>query len=263
MVQIMNLLPLANLAKKHLLLVVALVAMAVMLFHSHQKDKRIQELQNSIALKDKTIEENKGLFEKLAESSANVKGELDNKDVQIQELESQLKKNGEQLSDATSTSLSWKKAYEGVVESTESNVGARKRVDFKHDFGFIGVNGYTLTDPPEAFVSVMNLRPLKLTVATTQDKTGAWHSYVTSSEENISADITVSAVNPNIREEHWYEKIGIVGTTAAGSAFILGLGFTYDLGRVEVGPQFGFSAGDRIDKFFGITALWHPFKVIK
>src|SRR5579872_1178800 len=94
---------------KHLLSIVLAIALAFFAlyhtFNSHNLQKQIIDLQNQAALKDKTIEEQKGLYEKLTVQTNNVQNLLNSKDTQIAELEAQAKKDDEQLSNATSISL--------------------------------------------------------------------------------------------------------------------------------------------------------------
>lgn len=262
---------------KHLL-VVALSLVVLILLGMHFLDKRSADkekvdLQNQLALRDKTIEEKNGLYEHLAISSSGVIGQLDESNAQVKALKEQLKKSGEQLDNATSVALNWKKAYEGVANATQSTVpstdtspsaASRIRVDFNENWGYISAKGYTLTSPPEAFVHVQQDRPLKLTVALSQDKTGAWHSYTTSSEDNVNADITVSAVNPSLRNERWYERIGVaadlgIGSQSTGAALLLGVGATLQIGQFDVGPSIWMTVSDHADKFYGASMVWHPW----
>src|ERR1035437_2103067 len=216
---------------------VFLVAMLVVAFICHQVSvhklqSQVVSWQNAAAQKDKTVEEQKGVYEKLAVQTADAMSLLDTKDQQIAGLQTQIKQAGEKLDNAVSVGLTWKQAYEGAANATQTTpaptkpgevvVNGRIRVDFSKDFGYLGVSGYTMTTPPEAWISVKNLRPLKLTVALSQSKDGAWHSYATSSEDNVSADIIVAAVNPSLRDEHWYERIGFVGDLGLGDGFLGG-----------------------------------------
>lgn len=272
----MELPPVVDTLLKHIgAVVIAVLVLAAVVFHvvqQHAWEKQRVDLQNQLASKDKTIEEQKGLYEKLALQESNVENVLNSKDKQIQELEAQLKSTGQQLETATSTSVYWKKAYEGVTEVSEketppegSNKSPRIEVDFKRDFGYIGVHGWCKTNPAEGWVFVENLRPLKLTVALSQDKSKAWHSYVTSSEENVAADITVSAVDPYILQPKWYEKLAVrgdfgVGTTDSGTGLLLGLGATMEIGRFDVGPAVWVGISNRVDRYLGAMVGFHPFQ---
>jgi cell division protein FtsL len=263
-----------------LVVLMAGVGAVTVTWQRHVDRKLTVDLQNQLAAKDKTLEEQKGLYTKLTLQESNVQSVLDSQDKQIQELKEQLKSSGQQLLDATQTSLTWRHAYEGIAKSTQSTVVSpptgpgstgtgtsvsRARVDFDETFDYIGVTGYTLTNPPEAYLKLTQLRPLKLTVASAQDKTGAWHTYVTSSETNVQADIVVSAVNPYLEEPKWYEKLALrgdlgVGSTSAGAGVLFGLGATYEVGRFDVGPAAWLTVTDRVDKYLGVMVGYHPFQ---
>lgn len=240
-------------------------------------EKQITELQNQVALNAKTIEVGKGLYEKATLQLTDLKSAMDSKDAQVKELEAQISKGKEDLLDATSLTVSWKHAYESVATATETHIAAsgpsstpsslpgRTRVDFTKDFGYIGVTGYTLTDPAEAWVSVKQNRPLKMVLAISQSKDKSWHTYVTSSEDNVQPDISVAAVNPYFFDAHWYEKIGITsalaaGPTSRGAGLLIGIGVTYKVSHFDFGPAFFLDVTDGLGKYFGATFAWHPFE---
>jgi hypothetical protein len=258
----------------------ALIISALLLYHGfkvRQYQNTVVKLQNEAALKDKTIEEAKGLYEHLTIQSSNVQGQLNSKDVQISELENQIAHGHEQLDSATSIALAWKQAYAGLAQAKQTQVKPpagsppstvdRLRVDFSKTWDFIGASGYTLTSPPEAYLKIEQLRPLKLTLAVSRGKDGAWHSYVTSSESNVNADISVSVIDPNIRKEKWYSRLGIqgglgVGTTSTGLGLLGGIGPTVDLGennQFTVGPTLWVTVSNGVDKFYGANLIWRPF----
>lgn len=265
-----------KLVYRHLLVILLAVALVVSLIWSNIKDhknsKTILQLQNASALKDKTIEEQKGLYEKLAVQTGDVKTQLDSKDVQIVELENQLKKDGEQLSNATTINIQLKQALQAKADATQTKVSAtgptasdRLRVDFRHDFGWLAVSGYTLTNPADATVSLDRLGPLKFTVAMAQDKQKAWHAYVTSSVTDLNADIAVASVNPFMDDEKWYERLGAtadvgLGTTPSGAAALAGVGVSLELNKFEFGPHVWVLTTDRFNTVYGATLTWHPWK---
>jgi len=236
-----------------------------------QTDKELARLRNEAASKDQTIEIQKGLYTKLVIESDNIKSLLDSKDLQIKELLGQVKKNDEDLLTANQLVVQWKKAYEGLatanqthVEPTQPGQPGRDRVSFNKDFGMIGVKGYTLTNPAEAWVSVNQLKPLKITVAVTEDKNHQWHSYATSSDENTAVDIALSGVNPYILEPKWYEKVQFNavlagGNTQNGFGGLVGLGVSYKIKQFDVGPAAFLGIGTTVSPYFGATFAWRPF----
>lgn len=244
---------------------------------NHQHQKQVAQLQNEMAMKDKTIEVQKGLYTKLTIQSEEIKNVLDSKDKQVQELLDQIKKQKQDLLSASTVVASWKKAYEGLAKATQTEVppdptkpvvaGAkpREKVDFHEDFGYIGVDGWTLTNPPQAWVRVKQNRPLKLTLAISQDKDKAWHTYATSSEENVGVDIQVTAVNPFLLQPKWYEKIGVaidlgMGTNRGGLGALAGIGLNYQIKQFTIGPHIWLGINDVVDKYYGITFEWRPFQ---
>ncbi len=240
-----------------------------------QTDKEMTRLRNEAAAKDQTIEVQKGLYTKLTLESNNLKSLLDTKDQQIAELVNQVKKGKEDLLAANQLVVTWKKAYEGAVAANQTHIPdptdpakpGREQVYFGKDWGMIGVTGWTKTNPPEAWVSVKQLRPLKITVAISQDKNQEWHTYATSNDENTAVDIALTAVNPYILEPKWYEKIQLGLSLAGGSGtggfgFLAGVDATYKISKFDVGPAVfvSFGAGTTITPFFGAKFNWRPFE---
>lgn len=250
---------------------VAIVSLIVVFIIGVSIKNRIQkareiELLNQIAFKDKTVEEGKGTYTKLELQLQNVQSVLDQKSVQVQDLEAQVKKDGQDIQSATSVSLKWKQAYEASVAASQSTVPPqngqpeRKRVDFSQDFGYIHTTGYTLTDPAYAWLKLEQTKPLTLTMAVTQGKDKTWRAYVTSSDSNMSADIVVSAVNPDINTIRWYERLSVIGQIGVGSSGVLaGAGLGLQLNRFDFGPSVWASVTDKASVFYGLHVAWHPF----
>lgn len=235
-------------------------------------DKKIVDLQNAVATRDKTIEIQRGMYTRLSVQVTDSLSALDKKDRQVQDLTSQLKKKGEDVLVAQTMALNFKKAYEqAVADHTKQEPvlvdgkETRTKVTFDKDFGYLSVSGHTLTNPAEAIVSLKQNRPLKLNVAVTQAKDKSWHAYVTSSEEDISVDVVASAVSPQILAPKWYENIGIttgigIGTNSAGLGALVSLGVNYRFRQFSLGPQFWLGINKNVDKFFGVSFEWRPFQ---
>lgn len=235
-------------------------------------DKEMARLRNEAASKDQTLEVQKGLYTKLSLESDDLKSLLNSKDVQIQELLSQVKKSKEDLLTANQLVVQWKKAYEGAANANQTHVDpvdpgkpGRDKVTFDKDFGMIGVKGYTLTNPPEAWVSVNQLKPLKITVAVTQDANKQWHSYATSSDENTTVDIALASVNPYVLEPKWYEKLQLNATLAGGSSgdgfgILAGIGVGYKIKQFDIGPSVFVGISTKVAPYFGAQFSWRPFE---
>jgi hypothetical protein len=231
-------------------------------------DKQITELQNSLASKDKTIEIHKGVYEKLSIETDDLKNKLDQRDVQIKMLLKDLKNSGEELLTANTMSFKWKKAYEGLANATQtplpnSQQGGlqRDKVEFAKEWSYIRASGYTITNPPEAYVKVEQMRPLKVSVTVGQKEDGSWNSRVTSSEENVDVDISLAAVNPKMFDKKWYERLGAsIDLGVSSNGFLGGVGVSLLLANVDIGPKVWLTIGDNgVHPFYGAAATWHPW----
>lgn len=241
-------------------------------WYRYSYEKQIISLQNKVAAQDKTIEAQKGVYTRLVVQTDEVKSLLNKKDAQVKLLLDEVKKQKSELLTATTATATWKKAYEGLASATGTTVPVegqptktRERVDFTKDFGYIKVEGWTLSSPPEAWVKVAQQRPLRLTVAIAQANDKSWRSYVTSSEENVSVDIQVSSVNPQMLKPRWYEKIGVAvdvgaGVNQSGVGALFGFGLNYQIGQFTVGPHAWFGISKTVDKYAGISFEWRPFQ---
>lgn len=256
-------------------LIVLLVVLAIIAgIKKSSYDAQMVDLQNQLASKDSTIETQKGVFQKLTIQSENLKAMLDSKDEQVKLLNKQLKDKGDELLTATTLIVKLRKDLQSAGNATQNPQDPNKpsliqvAFDSKGDFLPFQVTGSTIGDcerkaQPTVKMKMVQVRPLKLNVLVTQDKTGAWRTSTTSSEENFQIDIGLAGVNPLILEPKWYEKVGIgldlgVGT---GPGFLAGVGLSYQIQKFELGPK----AWVVIDKagvnpYFGAQLLWHPFK---
>lgn len=234
-------------------------------------DNEMARLRNEVAGRDVTIEVQKGVFTKLSLETEDLRSALNSKDQQVQDLLTQVKKNKEDLLAANQLVLKWKKAYEGIADAHQEEVPptdttpARKKVTFVKDFGAYKVSGFTLTDPAEAQVKLEQLKALALTLVISQDANKAWHAYATSSDDNTSVEISVSAVNPYMLDPKWYEKIEFNATVAGGQSglgfgVLAGIGVSYKIKQFNIGPAFFLGIGNSVDKYFGATVAWRPFE---
>lgn len=226
------------------------------------REKEIAELTTRLAENDKTIELDKDLYAKNLRIIQDLNILLKVKDDSSKELSAQIDKMNAQILSLNQLVVKWKKAYEGALQTGQTeqppaNPGdpVRKRVDFKRDFGFIGASGYTLTDPPEGFIKIEQLRPLKLTLAVTKNKDGTWSSLVQSSEDNVQVDIGISGLDLSVIKPRWYQKLWVdSGTYFLGGAMAT-IGASYRGDRWSLGASC--AAGDA--KTCGITIGFKPF----
>lgn len=234
-------------------------------------ENKIRDLQNQIAESSVTIEEKDGQYARLMVQTDDLKDLLDKKDKQIQELDRTLRQNKEELLTANTLVVKWKKAFESAANAQQSDVPTpskdpdhpeviRKRVDFDKDFGPILVSGFTLTDPPEAYVKVRQQRPLKLSLFVSQAADGKWTSRAISDDENSEVDIAVAAVNPYLLERKWYEKISLSIELGGATGLLAGVGAGYEIGNFDVGPKFWVTYTGKVDTYVGLGLTWRPFQ---
>ncbi len=236
---------------------------------SNGHKSKIIELQNEVAKRDVTIEVQKDVYTKLALQTNSMKELLDSTDAELLRLNSELRDRKAEVLAAQKLTIKWKKDFEALVVAIQTeqdgvtpDAPTRKKVSFSKDFGYILAEGYTLTDPPEAFVRVKQNRPLRLSVVMTQDPDRSWRGYATSSEEDMLVEIGVSAVNPQLLDPKWYEKISLHGDIGIGNGVLLGLGASYKIGKFTVGPSVWGTMGLELQPkaYVGITMGVSPFE---
>ena len=238
-------------------------------------EKKIAELYNDLAKEKDTVEVQKNLYKKatmqiedMDQLIKSLKGENDTDKKALVALRAEIKKLNEELLTANRLIIKWKKAYEAEAaahQSTDTGTDPddqsddRIRIDFDHDFGYIGVNGYTLTNPAYAWVSVKQNKPLYLTVAVTQSKDKSWSTYVTSSEENLQVDVILSAVNPYIFNKKWYEKISLDVSIDFASSLDAYAGVSYPFGPITMSGGI-WGNQDDVSPYLGMSYSWKPFE---
>lgn len=256
-------------------LLVAILGVAIAFTASNAAHrKEVTALQNEIAKRDQTIETQKGVYDRLAIQSKDLRTLLDQKDVQLKALQQQLKEQGATLLTATSLIVQLRKQLNStttvVVEPSDPRYPdiVRAAIDSKDDFSPFKVTGELVADCsmeptlPTVQLHLSQMRPLKLNVVVSQDKTGTWRTSTTSSEDNFQIDIGLSAVNPYMLEAKWYEKIGFHADVGIGSGVLVGLGASYKIGKFTVGPTVWGSMGLDLQPkgFVGATMGWNPFQ---
>ena len=236
---------------------------------------KIVELKNEIALRDKTIEVQQGVYQKLTIQARDLSKLLDDKDVELTALRKQLKKQGAELLTANTIIASLKKDLEsaGHVKPPESTeVATVRKVEFDSgtDFDPFVVSGHTTVNcenPAErnAKLLLQQRTPLKFSVIVSQEKDGTWRTSTSSSSDKFNVDIALAAVNPYLLDEKWYEKISFAAEVGVDTGFGLfaGGGVDVEIGKFDVGPRIGAIVGrDGATAFFGASLAWHPFKKV-
>lgn len=190
-----------------------------------------------------TLELSTGLYTKVVAEYSNLVDAFQGSANEIVALKKQLKDSQAELLTANQLTLKWKKAYEALLDSQQSEEGGRKRVDFSGRLGPIKATGHTLTDPPETYLKLEQVDPLRLTVAVAQNKDKSWSTFVTSSDPNIDVKVDLAGVNPFVFTQKWYQRIWLdLGAAALGDpAGYLGLSWRGD--RLSVGAMCYASGG--------------------
>lgn len=251
---------------------VVVVLLGVIEYQRRIHSAELRGLRNQVASRDQTVEIKDGLYRRATLEVENLTALLETSRKEVSSLKDELAGDRQKLLTVTELAVKWKRAYEAEASAhqedlppvvapsgsdTESSA-VRKKVTFARDFGYIGVDGYTLTDPAYAWVRVVQKRPLVLTLALSQGDDGKWSTYVTSSEKDVGVDVRLSAVNPKLLSQKWYEKIGVQGTVAVGPGLVSAVGVTYRLGSLQLGPVAAYSPSIS-GAMYGVSVTWHPF----
>lgn len=260
---------------KRVLSIAGLIASALIIFLAvrwvNGKNALISELSTRLATSEQTVEIQKNLYAERTHEIEDLNLVLKNSTLNvvseaiIKELLEQIEQSRGKILALDALVVKWKKAYEGALQATqteqppaEPGAPTRKRVDFTKDFGYIGASGYTLTDPPEGFIKIEQLRPLKLTLAVVKNRDSTWSSYVTSSEDNVALDIALSGVDlsvvrPTFKQRLWLDS----GVTFLGKE-VASLGLSYRAERWSVGLLCSTTDGN--GSGCGVSAGWRLFK---
>jgi hypothetical protein len=254
------------------MLLIAIGAAGAFTLASSSHRKEIVALQNEVAKRDQTIETQKGLFERLTLQSHDLSILLDEKDGQLKVLQKQLADSGSQLLTANTLIVKLKKRLEAQSHGTVDPVDPNRpeivagSVDTGTAFSPFKVTAEVSTNCKtrsfDAMLHLDQIRPLRLSVIVSQDKSGTWKTSTTSSEDAFQIDIALSGVNPYMLESKWYEKIGLHADLGVGSGVLLGFGASYKIGKFTVGPTvWGTMNWDLAPKgYIGATMGWNPFQ---
>ncbi len=237
--------------KRHLTqLAVFLGIVAPLLLVGYECGKRSQtgaiaDLTTKLAENEKTVEIKDGLYATKVVELKGLTKLLEGSSSEITALKKQLSDSNAQLLTTQQLVVTWKKAYQGALASTQTTIppdnGAnpteRKRVDFSGDLGPIHASGHTLTDPPETDLTIQQIRPLKLTVAVAKNKDGTWSSYVTSSEPDVGVDVTLAGVDQKIIDPTWKQRIWLDFDGSFLGGFSSRAGLSYHFDRWSIGPS--------------------------
>lgn len=234
-------------------------------------EKQLADLRNQVAAKDKTVEELKNTYTKLAMENDDLKSS--NSD-----LQKLLDKTKQSLIAEQQATVYWKGAYQYVLThqpkpddggfkppvNPTSCTAQPKTYTAGQDLGVIRVDVDTFTKDPD-YQQKLTLspgsKPLTLTLDLTRDRNLQWHTHVVSSDDRFGVDIGVNQVNLSPLEENFWDKIGVlVDVGASGSGLLGGFGLDYELGKFSVGPHVWGTTSNGGQYWLGASLRWTPFK---
>lgn len=236
----------------------------------HDYLKQLRELRNKVAAHEQTVEVQKGVFTKASMEIDGLKKLLDSTKAEQARLRSELDKSKAEVLGLTEVSVKLRQDYEALLKAKQTEIPGvdgkpgRTKVEFDREFGPYRVSGHTLTNPAEAFLRLSQHRPMRLTLAITQMEDRSWRAYAASSEDDVSIEVKLSAVNPYLLERKWYERIGFNaylggGTIGIEPGALLGVGISVDFSKFSLGPMVLFSTTGLSDRFYGVSFTYRPF----
>lgn len=148
-------------------------------------------------------------------------------------------------------------AKQTTVKVEDPKTGAvveRKRVDFSMDLSYYRVSGHTVSDPPESYLVLEQVRPMPLLVAISRGDDGRWVTNV-KTDEGVKADIKLSVVDKKTVTGGWRQNISL--GLAAGFVPEPSVSVNALYGeRFALGP---FCSVSTNSSSCGLMASWRPF----
>lgn len=221
--------------------------------------------QNEIALMSDVIEEKEGVWSRLSVQQEDIIEQLreENSDLAttIEDRDANILAMSEAI--ARFSNIRVVVRPQNVVQEP---VEDRIRVAFTEEVDPIRVEGFTLTDPPEAEVTVGFTRPLQLRTVITQEEDGSWRTYIEGDYPNLEIEQIETVVNPfPERGRTWVENISIGGGLHGSTQFDAAFGevflmYTFD-DSISVGPSAGVAVIDDEARFMlGAKFVWYPWR---
>ena len=226
--------------------------------NKYQNSKQVQNLNNQIAQNQKTIQETKDSYSKLAIDASGLKSE--NSD-----LQSKIKSRDEKVASLTQINFQLKNQSLKISDAKQTNVQQgttqRTRVDFQKSTNVVDVSGFTLTNPPEAQVD-LNFKDLNLQLALAKDDNGNFRVYLDDKNSDFTNVNLGLKVDPSVFSKKWYELVGIGGGAMIGNnVFISNIGIQVKIYHLLVGPMVGMVTGvPGNNKLYGLQFSWFPFE---
>jgi len=134
-----------------------------------------------------------------------------------------------------------------------------ERVDFEQTQDNMHVKGYTTTNPAFAQLQLNYVNPFQVNVIVVETKTNQFEAYA---DVNPQLNLNAMKVQFQPLEHHWYEKLSIGTSIAAGrSNALASVSPKYDVGAFSVGPEvyFLFNTSTGYSTLYGASIAWHPW----
>lgn len=199
--------------------------------------KKIKELTNIILSAENTIKIKDGIVIKKTVELQNLKNNLDSSNEQISKLIFAANKLKADLIYANQLNVIIKD-LEGklkAVQSTDQKHPGRKIVEFSGNLKNFNVDGWTKTDPPESFIKINQIKPIKLSVGILKNKSNIYSTVVTS-EDDVEIDVNTATIDLKMNE-HWYNKIYISANVGFyDNANSIGLSYKFN-DRIIIGAM--------------------------
>lgn len=255
-------------------IILAVLAMAMAAFgvvsyvKSTEEHKKKIEAQNEIARLSVVIEEKDGSWSRLSQQSEEIISSLESKNRDLADIVRERSETILSLNE-TIANFSPTKIVVRRTNVTEVTTGAgeeeRVTVSFAENVDPVRVEGFTITNPPEAEVTVSFTRPLRLHTAITQQEDGSWRTYVSGDWPNLQIENIETVVNPRLtRPRGFFDRLSLVTAVAASTkfdSFFVGANILYDVNEsFSFGPMIGASVvEDRSSAVLGLSVQWHMF----
>lgn len=243
------------------------------LWERHSNSVAQTALNNEIAKLEGTIRE--------TETASSVRAlEIEDLKSKNKDLQKVIDQRDEEVAALGEAVLKWKTKYFQIKDATGTVVGGdgttvveipadcqtclkdlRFRVDFNEEKDYLKIEGFTLTNPAYAELSVGWTRELKLTFLLTKKDDNFRLYFDSNTPDLIPGELTLK-VDPSVFERKWYEKLGVSSSVSVlGDGVVFSLSAIYDItDNMFVGPNVALFPHDGVGTAYGAIFGWYPFR---
>lgn len=212
----------------------------------HNRDAKIAELNNKVAVADSLRHYTKTVVGKLAVVESSDKSIIEELETQNAELAGIVKKQDGKIRVLSKLTLAPAPTHiESAAQETvyvQSGIKTT-RVDFDKKIGRIGVKGYTVTPPPYVSLDVTE-DPISLTILLTEQRRGVWQALV-------ECPVDIMQLNTQV--------VPYRASFLSRCGLRLGLGFgksAIGLVGLNCGNYELFTTSDSKSLFVGVSKVW-------